>query len=404
MKHCFLPADILLPANVPLERWAVIACDQFTSDPEYWKRVRQNAGSGLSAVNMILPEAELSQNNDAAVSRINKEMENALNSSAFTCYPNAFVYVERTLKDGSVRQGIVGAVDLEEYDFHPEANAKIKATEQTVTERIPPRAAIRRNAPVEFSHTILFCDDPEKKLIEQMAEYKDTMQKLYDFDLMEGGGHIRGWLLSGAAAELFQKSMDAYMVQRGDQAAFLVADGNHSLATAKRCYEELKQTLPEEQWQNHPARYAMVEVENIHSDVVVFHPIHRIITETDTKKLLKTMEDTTGEASYPVHWVTAEGEGTVNLSSEAGQLQIAAVQPFLDAYLQENAGQIDYIHDDDALRKLACAPNSLGLLLESMDKSALFTFIAAGHVLPRKTFSLGHAAEKRYYLEGRKIK
>lgn len=404
MKHCFLPADILLPASAPLERWAVIACDQFTSDIAYWKRVRKTAGSGLSAVNMILPEAELSQNNDAAVARINQEMENALQNNVFSCYPNAFVYVERTLKDGSVRQGVVGAVDLEEYDFHPEANAMIKATEQTVTERIPPRAAIRRNAPVEFSHTILFCDDPQMQLIEQVAAYKDELQKLYDFDLMEGGGHIRGWLLTGASAEKFQKALDAYMVRRGDQAAFLVADGNHSLATAKRCYEELKQTLPEDAWKNHPARYAMVEVENIHSDVVVFHPIHRIITHTDAAKLLESMEATVGEAQYPVHWVTAEGEGTVTVRAKADQLQIAAVQPFLDAWLQKNQGEIDYIHDDDALRKLAQAPGSLGLLLESMDKSALFTFIASGNVLPRKTFSLGHAAEKRYYLEGRKIR
>ena len=404
MEHCFLPADILLPANAPLERWAVIACDQFTSDMDYWKRVRQNAGQELSAVNMILPEAELSQSSDATIERINKAMEKALENNAFTCYANAFVYVERTLKDGSVRQGVVGAVDLEEYDFRPEANAKIKATEQTVTERIPPRAAIRRNAPMEFSHTILFCDDPQRKLIEQVGEHKDVLQKLYDFDLMEGGGHICGWLLSGEVAAKFQDALDAYMVQRGDQAAFLVADGNHSLATAKRCYEELKQTLPEEAYKNHPARYAMVEVENIHSEVVVFHPIHRIITGIEPADLLVAMEASQGQAQYPVQWVTAQGEGTVALSAEANQLQIAAVQPFLDAWLQENQGQIDYIHDDDALRKLAAASGSVGLLLESMDKSELFAFIAAGHVLPRKTFSLGHAAEKRYYLEGRKIR
>lgn len=404
MNHCFLPADILLPANTALERWAVIACDQFTSDVEYWKRVRQNAGQELSAVNMILPEAELSQSNDETIVQINRAMEHALAENAFTCYPNAFVYVERTLKDGSVRQGVVGVVDLEEYDFRPEANAKIKATEQTVTERIPPRAAIRRNAPMEFSHTILFCDDPEKKLIEQVGQQKNALQKLYDFDLMEGGGHICGWLVAGEAAESFQKELDAYMLRRGEQAAFLVADGNHSLATAKRCYEELRRTLPEEVCKNHPARYAMVEVENIHSDVVVFHPIHRIIAHTDPQKLLAAMETTTGAAAYPVNWVIAAGEGTVTIHAEADQLQIAAVQPFLDAYLQENAGEIDYIHDDDALRNLAQAPQSLGLLLESMDKSALFTFIASGNVLPRKTFSLGHAAEKRYYLEGRKIR
>lgn len=404
MNHCFLPADILLPANASLERWSVIACDQFTSDIDYWKRVRKTAGSELSAVNMILPEAELSQSSDETINAINRSMEKALEENAFTCYPNAYVYVERTLKDGSVRQGIVGAVDLEAYDFHPEADAKIKATEQTVTERIPPRAAIRRNAPMEFSHTILFCDDPEKKLVEQVGEHKDTLQKLYDFDLMEGGGHIRGWLLTGNAQDAFQEALDAYMVSRQGQAAFLVADGNHSLATAKRCYEDLKKTLPEEVWKNHPARYAMVEVENIHSDVVVFHPIHRIITGIEPATLLSAMETASGEAQYPVRWVTAQGEGTVILPGKADQLQIAAVQPFLDAWLQTNPGQIDYIHDDDALRKLANAPACLGLLMETMDKSALFSFIASGHVLPRKTFSLGHAAEKRYYLEGRKIR
>ncbi len=404
MKSCFLPADILLPATASMDHWAVIACDQFTSDRDYWNRVRSAVGQDLSTLQMILPEAELSIATQDTIPTINQNMIDALNSGAFTCYPDSFVYVERTLQNGTIRQGVVGVVDLEHYDFQPGTNAAVRATEQTVTERIPPRVAIRKNAALEFSHVILFCDDPGCSLIESVAAKAETLPKLYDFDLLEKGGHIRGFLLNGAAGETFRQALDAYTEACGAEAAFLVADGNHSLATAKRCYEDLKLTLPEDQWKNLPARYATVELENIHSPVIAFEPIHRVITDLEPTKLLTAMEAVSVKDGCPMHYVTAGGEGTVNLPGKPGEMQVAILQRFLDAYLQENPVEIDYIHDEDALRNFATKPKAIGFLLENMDKSELFNFVASGNTLPRKTFSLGHAVEKRYYLEGRKIR
>ena len=412
--NAFLPADILLPKTGDMEKWAVIACDQFTSDKDYWDRVRKNAGDAPSTINLILPEAELGTEKEAEhTAVINETMASYIKNDIFTTYPNSLVYVERTLENGSIRKGLVGMVDLDAYDYSTGSTSAIRATERTVVERIPPRQRVRRNAPIELPHILMLCDDHDKVLIEPIAAKKNRLKKLYDFDLMEKGGHITGWLVDGADVDEFNKTLEHYSATVGEKyknlpgvpMVFAVGDGNHSLATAKSCYEELKAQHPGEDLSNHPARYALVELENIHDEAQVFEPIHRVITETDPKALLKALEENAcAEGGFPVKWYIGKESGTVYLDKAKSQLAVGVLQGFLDAYLKEHAGEIDYIHDDDELIRLADQPNAIGFLLPAMEKSQLFRGVIADGILPRKTFSMGHAREKRYYLEGRKIK
>ncbi len=411
--NIFTSTDILLPKGVEMERWAVIACDQFTSDPVYWQRVRQNAGDGPSTIHMIIPEADLgSADEGACVKSINAAMERYLAEGVFAVYPDAYVYVERTLVDGSVRPGLLGAVDLEAYDYTHGSTSAIRATEKTVLERIPPRQRVRKDAPVELPHVLMLCDDDQKMLIEPIQKIKDTLPKLYDFQLMEQGGRIQGWLLQGKAAQDFDVRFAAfcdgisakYPDLPGADVVLAVGDGNHSLATAKSCYEALKAAHPGEDLSSHPARYSLVELENIHDPSLVFAPIHRIVTHVDAQKLLSDLSSVCAEGGYPVRWVVGGTSGTVYLDQAKGELAVAVLQEFLDAWLAENGGQIDYIHGDDEVSELARQDHAIGFLLPAMGKHQLFRGVISGGALPRKTFSMGHAREKRYYLEGRKIK
>lgn len=400
--HPFLKANILLPKDAAMEKWSVIACDQFASQPEYWDEARHLAADAPSALHLILPESELDGDCAAAIKSIHETMLRYLDENIFCLYPDCFVYVERTLLNGAVRKGVVGAVDLEQYDFHPQSNAAIRATEETVAERIPPRMNIRRNAPLELPHVLLLCDDDEKLLVESLTAKKNSLPLLYDFELMLGGGKIQGWLVSGADADAFTAQLDDYgkrMQQRYGESGLMyaVGDGNHSLASAKGCYEENRSC--------EHARYALVELENIHDEAQVFEPIHRIIKQTDTKALLETMKAAIGkESGSPVVWHIGQETGTIFVRDNQGSLPVGIVQNFLDAYLVEHSGVIDYIHGEDALQQLAQEENAIGLIMPPVEKNAFFQGILAGGTLPRKTFSMGHAQEKRYYLEARKIK
>ena len=413
-NNVFLPADILLPKNADFSKWAVIACDQFTSDQEYWNRVRANAEGSVSTINLILPEAELGTEKEAAhTALINKTMAEYMENGVFETYENSLIYVERTLENGSIRMGLMGMVDLDAYDYTVGATSAIRATERTVTERIPPRQRVRRDAPIELPHILLLCDDHEKVLIEPIAAKKDSFKVLYDCDLMEDGGHITGWLVPQEEVEKFNATLTEYSANvgkkyeglKGEPVVFAVGDGNHSLATAKSCYEELKKNNPGVDLSAHPARYALVELENIHDPSQQFEPIHRVIFNTDTKKMLKAVEENIcAEGGYPVKWYIGEESGVVYLDRAKSELAVGVLQAFLDEYLKENEGEIDYIHDDDALIALAAKENAIGFLVPGMEKSQLFRGVVADGVLPRKTFSMGHSREKRYYLESRKIK
>ena len=410
--NLFEPANILIPKMETMEKWAVIACDQFTSQPEYWERVAEYVGDDKSALKLIFPEAKLGEESSDMVEEIKVTMESYLADGTFAEYEDSLIFVERTLLDGSIRKGVVGAINLDEYDYSSYSLSGIRATEKTVVERIPPRKVIRENALVELPHILLFSDDEKDFMCGYLESVKEELPLLYDFDLMEGGGHITGRLVKGEYLACFTEKMEAYgdfIVHKYRDSKkvpmmFAVADGNHSLATAKACYEDIKLKNPGVDLSNHPARYALVEVVNIHDEAQKFEPIHRIVKNVDVNAILGALIlDSCAEEGYPVRWYSGEKHGVVYLDPAKGQLPIGILQNFLDEYLSVHLGVIDYIHGEDVLKELSKEPNSIGFELPVIDKQKFFHGIIEDGVFPRKTFSTGHAQEKRYYLEARKI-
>ena len=399
-----VPGTFLLPRpDANWTAWACVACDQYTSEPEYWQRVDTLVGHQPSTLRLILPECDLPAPPER-IDAIHAAMRDALN----VLHPgvtDGFVLLERTTSTGK-RLGLVCCVDLEQYRYDG-AKTLIRPTEETVASRLPARLAVRNGAPLESSHVMLLLDDPQRTVIEPLYARRGQLSPLYDFDLMQQSGHARGWAVTSdadkaAIAAALNRLKDAL---GADPLLFAVGDGNHSLATAKSCYEELKKNNPGVDLSNHPARYALVELENIHDPAQVFEPIHRVIFKTEPKKLLKALEDACGGTEgFPVKWYIGEESGTIVLDKNKGELAVGILQHFLDEYLKSNPGEIDYIHDDDALISFAKQENAIGFLLPAMEKSQLFRGVIADGVLPRKTFSMGHSREKRYYLEGRKIK
>lgn len=394
----FQRGSFLIPQQRYLTQWPVIACDQFTSQPEYWKQTAKLVGDAPSAYHIIFPEAELGVREEERICSINQTMEQYLSGVIFCSYPDCYIYVERTLVDGSVRRGLVGVVDLENYDYRDEAKTPIRASEKTVVERIPPRVRIRSGAPIETSHILLLASDPEDRLLSSV----EKGEKLYEIDLMQGGGKLSGWFVRSEAADRFDVSLSAYLSTAEDGFVFAVGDGNHSLATAKECWERIKAAQPELAGSDHPARYAMVELENIFDDAQRFEAIHRIVRAVDTKKLLGRLQESSAADGIPVSWFTRDASGVLHFP--AGALPIAALQSFLDSYLEENGGEIDYIHGSEVAIQLAKKEDVIAFVLPAIEKSDLFRSIIHSGSLPRKTFSMGHAVEKRYYLECRKIK
>ena len=410
--NVFEATEILVPQNVDMEKWSVIACDQFTSQPEYWARVEELVKEAPSTLKLIFPEAKLGEESAELVSNIKSTMERYMKEEVFEEYKNSFIYVERTLLDGTIRKGIVGAINLEEYDYSPYSQSAIRATEKTVVERIPPRKVIRENAMLELPHILLFSDDEKDIMCGYLASVKEQLPLLYSFDLMEEGGHIEGRLVGGDTVSVFMEKLEAYgdFIQykyansKKTPMMFAVADGNHSLATAKACYEDIRLKNQGKDLTNHPARFALVEMVNIHDEAQNFEPIHRIVKNVDVNALLGALIlDSCAEEGYPMKWYSGEKQGTIYLDQEKGQLPIGILQNFLDEYLSVHLGVIDYIHGEDVVKRLAKEANSIGFALPAIEKDKFFKGIIEDGVLPRKTFSTGHAQEKRYYLEARKI-
>lgn len=383
-------ADILIPRDSH-EKWSVVACDQFTSEPEYWNEVERIVGDTPSSLRLTLPEIYLEGDTAARISDINKNMQKYLDDGIFKEYKNTMIYVERTLPDGSIRHGIVGAIDLEAYDYRPGKKALIRATEGTVLERIPPRVKIRRDAPLELPHVMLLIDDPQKTVVEPMASLGLTA--VYDFDLMMGGGHIKGYVIPEKIQTKLFASLAALIEGETEPLLFAVGDGNHSLATAKTCYESDKTGM---------SRFALAEVVNIHDDALVFEPIYRVVTGVNPAGLyaaVKTALDRGGD--IPVEYV-ASGISDIFYTDS---FPVGALQDFLDGYMASHKGvKIDYIHGEDVLRRLASGNNCAGFVFGGMKKSELFEIVKRDGVLPRKSFSMGEAAGKRYYMEARRIR
>ncbi len=399
-------ADILLPKPpCALSQWAVVACDQYTSEPEYWAQVTEVAGDAPSTLQMIYPECFLGEG-DARIDSIKRHMDD-YRAQVLDLACTGFVLVERQTTAGP-RLGLVMAIDLEQYDFSKDSQSLIRATEQTVESRIPPRVKIRQGATLESPHVLLLVDDPEKTLIEPVYAQRGELRPLYDFELMMGGGHIRGWALSDRATAGMQQALsDLY--ERCDGLLFAVGDGNHSLATARQCWLDMKGGLTPADQADHPARFALVEVCNLHDDALVFEPIHRAVFGADSAKLSHDFVIWCRKNGMSLVATTCERaqmyllDAPVCIENSTTNLPVAVLQPFLDECLREHPDcAIDYIHGTEALDALqekgACC-----IRLKAMDKHQLFPSIRKGGPLPRKTFSMGEARDKRYYLECRRL-
>ena len=401
----FFPADILLPKDSDMTKWSVVACDQYTSQPDYWEGVEAFVADEPSAYNVVLPELYLNNDNvDEKITSINKTMDKYLDG-VLEEHKNSYIYIERTLNNGKVRKGVIGAVDLENYKFEPGNNAMIRATEGTVAERIPPRVRVRENAALELPHVMLLIDDIKNIVFDSI----EKGEKVYDFDLMMNSGHLTGWLVKNneELADALIKLNEANK-EFNDTMLYAVGDGNHSLATAKACWENIKKSG--KNLENNPARYALVEVENIHDTALDFEPIHRIIFNCDPEDMLKKLDEYCGiskdyiENAQEISSVINCKVTKLYIENPTSNLAVGTLQSFLDKYVAENGCEIDYIHGDDVVSDLSKQPNSIGFLLPSMDKSDLFATIIKDGILPRKTFSMGEACDKRFYVEARKIK
>ena len=405
-KIGFSAADILLPADGNYETWAVVACDLFTSQPEYWDRVEANVGDKPSTFRIILPEAQLSDGRtEEHIAKINSTMREYLETGVFKEYPDAMIYLERVQSDGRVRKGLIGKIDLEEYDYAVGSTSLVRATEGTVLDRIPPRQAVRRDAAVELPHVMFLIDDVENTVIGPLKACEDV---LYDFDLMEGGGHAKAWLVP---EELKAGALEALENLAQEQPLlFAVGDGNHSLASAKALYEEEKAKFGPGSENTRPSRYALVEVVNLYDDALEFEPIHRVLFDVDAEQLMTDLK-----AEYPgtfegqgeghvIRYAYDGAEGYITVPDPKAQLEVGTLQTFLDKYIKEKGFGIDYVHGDDITIELGKKPGCMAFLLPAMDKGDLFKSVIKDGALPRKTFSMGHAEDKRYYIEARKIK
>lgn len=473
MSNCFNPANILLPNDgIDMEKWSVIACDQFTSQADYWDAVEKYVSDAPSTLNVVFPEIYLGtttkQENDSnspmngvkndketggktkyasmtdtdRIKYINTTMDTYLADGTLKqAVADGYVLVERTTESG-VRLGIVGLIDLDDYDFDPKKKTLIRATEGTVISRIPPRVKIREHAAIELPHVMLLVDDPvdgqngqlcknesqenavniaaiKHGIIESVYAIRDSLRKLYDTDLMQGGGHICGYAIEGEAAMQVTEAFSAKQQSCGGF-LFAVGDGNHSLATAKTCWENIKKSgkFTEEQLKTHPARYALVEICNLHSEALEFKPIHRLLTNVDVKDMMsffeaeikkQGLESAEGDEIVFEYFESESGDSAktangINITNRGDRLPVEILQGILDKYLETHDNVvIDYIHGDEALHGLVKETKGCGIFLQSIDKSTLFPAINAGGVLPRKTFSIGEANEKRYYMECHKI-
>jgi len=442
-------SSILLPKNgTDMKKWAVVACDQYTSEPDYWKNVEDYVGESPSTLHLIFPEVYLEKENEKEkqerIALSNDTMRSYLENGYFTEITDSMIYVERTIygqKAGApiskTRKGLVLAVDLEQYDFSKGSQSLIRATEGTILDRLPPRIRIRENACIELPHIMLLIDDPGRTVIEPLSRHIDKMEKLYSFDLMMDGGRVEGYRVNSQdlLQKVFQalvdlKSTETFMKKYNVDESygtllFAVGDGNHSLAAAKSWWDKLKTNLTEEQQKIHPARYALVEIVNVHDRALEFEPIHRVLFNVDPGDLLSSFKEFYSSQgikcgyeyvshmnNVPINMVSKhiiaflhdDKTGYIWACNPPYNLDTATLQHFLDHYLDKNPGVvIDYVHGTDVAEKLGRQKGNISFFLSPMKKEDLFKTVILDGVLPRKSFSMGEAREKRYYLEARKI-
>jgi hypothetical protein len=434
-----VPTILLPKPGSDLHRWAVIACDQYTSEPEYWQAVDRLVDNYPSTLRLIFPEVYLEDaDGDARIADINASMDQYLADGVLAAQEQGFVLLDRQTSHAPSRKGLMVALDLEAYDYRPGTKTLIRATEGTIVDRLPPRIRVRKNAAVELPHIMVLIDDPERTVIEPL--FAAQLEQVYDFELMQNSGHLRGWKVTqkklieqvgGALARLADKERFQKRYEVADDQVMLYAmgDGNHSFATAKAIWEQLKaDAAGPAEVMDHPARYALVELVNIHDPGLEFEAIHRVLFAVDADDLLSRAGDYYRQAGTPCHvkwyddlaaaqaaalaagkahalpFVAAGRCGLLQIDQPSLTLEVATLQNFLDEYLKSRPqARIDYIHGADAVTRLGRQPGNIGFYLPSISKHDLFRTIVRDGALPRKTFSMGEADEKRFYLEARRI-
>ncbi len=426
MNNAMKIPTILLPNNsVDKTKWAVVACDQYTSEPEYWENVEKEIGNMPSTYNLMLPETYLEEKDvNKRIEKINNTMEEYISNGILTEKKNTLVLVRRYTKNAPVRTGIMLALDLENYDFRKGATSLIRSTEGTVEDRIPPRMKIRENAVIEMPHIMVLIDDPDFTVIEPIEKYAlKNIKPAYDFDLMALGGHLTGYEIT--ETKLFDQLNNALdNLADKNPLLYAVGDGNHSLASAKCHWDKIKKDLNAEELNTHPARYALCEIVNIHDEGIIFEPIHRVLFGVNTNELFDCLEgyfeDKVSVISFPsdsdsdiletedahcIPYITEKEKGAIYIDKSIHTLAVGALQSFLDYYLGSHSQtKIDYIHGDNVVIDKGCKKGNIGFILPAINKFDFFKSIIKNGPMPRKTFSLGEASEKRYYMECRKIK
>lgn len=401
------PFDILVPAVAEPEKFAVVSCDQFTSQRDYWEKLDEFVGDAPSALRLIFPEVYLEDGDyEERIKQINAAMYDYLDKGVFRTLKDSYILVRRQTAYGYTRLGIVAPVDLEDYSYEYPTEAVIRSTEGVVANRIPPRLKIRKDAPVELPHVMLLLDDRDKTVIEPFYKKRDTLEKLYDFELNMHGGHLTGWRIDAAELDaVLDKYVESIKGLYGKESTlvFAVGDGNHSLATARAYWKDVKKTLTPEERENHPARYALVEIENLHCDGIVFEPIHRFVFGVD-------------DSDFVLHMSTAlKGKGRLNMFttnmnysvavSDNSVQAIADIQAAIDAYISAHPdASVDYIHGLDNLHAVADTSDGVAVEMPCIAKEELFGYVVEHGNLCRKAFSMGEAEEKRYYFEAKRIR
>jgi len=397
----FVPEIFLPTESIDLKKWAVVACDQFTSQPSYWSNLREYVGSEPSTYHLILPEVYLEKMNESMISKINDTMQEYIKENYLKSIGNSMILVERTTIKNKKRLGLIMSIDLETYDYKEESKSLIRATEKTIIERIPPRVKIREKAYFELSHVMLLVDDLNEKIIENLYKNKEDYPLLYDFELNMAGGHIRGYQIKECDKIINQ--FGKVLVGETNPILFLAGDGNHSLATAKSHWENIKKHIKKEEQANHPARFALVEVVNIYDEGLQFEGIHRVLFNVDDDFLVQMFHAVDKEVETFIY-TSDIGKAPFFIPENAARAY-EQIQDFIDEYLKRHKNvKIDYVHGEDELIEICQNhPHSVGIKMPCIQRDELFPYIQEGKVLPRKSFSMGCATAKRYYLESQFI-
>ncbi len=435
--------EILLPnKGTDLTKWSIVACDQYTSQPDYWNEAKELTHSAPSSLNVIFPEVYLEDSDgDQRISNINNTMQQYLDDGVLEAMPNkGFVLVDRKTSQAPSRKGLVVAIDLEQYDFNKGSQTLIRATEGTIVDRLPPRVKVRKDAAIELPHIMVLIDDPTRTVIEPL--FDQNPEELYNFELMMNSGHIKGYAIDSptliqqvadaleklASPEVFTQKYNITDDKHNAPLLYAMGDGNHSLATAKAIWEKIKEYTDDvANVMDNLARYALVELVNIHDEGLVFEPIHRLIFDVKPETLLADMQnhfvgnchihrcdnqadmeakaiDAKGDNKHIVPFNDANGYGYIQIDNPSYTLELATLESFLNDYLEKVGGKVDFIHGEDVMHELGVKEGNMGFFFPPISKNSLFKTIIFDGVLPRKTFSMGEADEKRFYLEARKIK